>query len=591
MLNRLLEYPEEHPAGLIPFGVPYRTKPGRRRRNLVWGVCAPRAWDTIRGQIWEVTVKKIGILDLGTNINTRWWLDPQSIPEVKQYVSVTPQVVSVWCRQLGHDVHYATFFGVGDPQDRLPRDLDIIFIAAHTHVAPLAYALSKVYRSRGTRTVLGGPHAKSFPRNSLAHFDHVVIECDKALIADLIDDHYEPHTIVSSLKPYEDAATVQERLAELKASVFWRGRPYAYTIIPMLASMGCPYTCNFCMDWNTRYRPLSNERLEEDLRFASEQLPGAKLIFYDPNFGVRFDETLAVFDRISAGRRSPYAVESSLTILRPDRLAHLRETNCLAVAPGIESWTHYNNKAGVGKSSGKDKMEQVAAQIDEIREYVPFIQTNFILGLDTDSGSEPFELTKEFLMRVPFVYPTFNIPMAFHGTPLFADLEKQGRLLKTMPFSFYAVPHLTVILKNYDPIAYFERMIDLYALLVSGKIFRMRWRADTAFQVKFVNSYRVYGYRKLLASMQETLRELKSDQQFFKFHVGESTVVPDRYARLYRAQLGKYAELMPMQESAPLFDMEDAVGHTPNLHFHTPPATATPAPPLSHSPSLSLASE
>lgn len=502
-------------------------------------------------------MKKIGILDISTNIKPHWWLDPQSIPEVQQYVSVTPQVVSVWCRQLGHDVHYATYFGVGDPQDKLPRDLDIVFIAAHTHVAPLAYALSKVYRKRGARTVLGGPHAKSFPRNSLKHFDHVVIECDKQLVADLIDGQYDPPGIVSSLKPYEDTATVQERLTELKASVFLMGRPYPITIIPMLASMGCPYTCNFCMDWNTRYRPLSNERLEEDLRFASRHLPGAKLIFYDPNFGIRFDETLEIFERIPAEQRSPYAVESSLTILRQDRLARLRDTHCIAVAPGIESWTHYNNKAGVGKASGKDKLERVVEQIDEIREYVPYIQTNFILGLDTDSGGEPFELTKEFILRVPFVYPTFNIPMAFRGTPLYADLNKQGRLLKTMPFSFYAVPHLTIVLKNYDPIEYFERMVDLYSLLVSRQIFHLRWRADTTFQVKFVNSYRVFGYRKMLANLRETLRQLRTDPRFRNFHLGKTPVLPETYASQYRQQLGRYAEWMPLEESVPLLDLED----------------------------------
>lgn len=521
-------------------------------------------------------MKKIGIIDIGSNINPNWLREAYSFLELKQYVSVTPQVVSVWCRQLGHDVYYATYYGLGDPLDRLPDDLDIVFISAHTHVAPLVYALSKVYRQRGIRTILGGPHAKSFPRNSLLHFDHVVIECDKQLVADLIDGQYEPHTIVSSLKPYEDTATIQERMPELKASVFLRDRPYVFTIIPMLASMGCPYTCNFCMDWNTRYRPLSNDRLEEDLRFSSEHLPGAKLIFYDPNFGIRFDETLAVFDKIPAERRSPYAVESSLTILRPDRLAHLRETNCMAVAPGIESWNDYNNKAGVGKASGRDKMQRVAEQIDEIRGYVPFIQTNFILGLDTDVGSVPFDLTKEFLLRVPFVYPTFNIPMAFRGTPLYAELEKEGRLLKTMPFNFYAVPYLTIVLKNYNPIEYFERMVDLYSLLVSRHIFFERWKAGTQFDVKFVNSYRVYGYRKMLANMKETLRQLRTDRQFLKFHLGETPVVPDAYVRQYKRQLGRYAEIMPMEASGPFLDLENESegampqwGRAPVIAAHT----------------------
>ena len=32
-----------------------------------------------------------------------------------------------------------------------------------------------------------------------------------------------------------------------------------------------------------------------------------------------------------------------------------------------------------------------------IVDHIPFVQTNFILGLDCDEGREPFELTKRFL--------------------------------------------------------------------------------------------------------------------------------------------------------------------------------------------------
>jgi hypothetical protein len=29
----------------------------------------------------------------------------------KQFMSLGPQAVSVWCRQLGHHTHYATYYG------------------------------------------------------------------------------------------------------------------------------------------------------------------------------------------------------------------------------------------------------------------------------------------------------------------------------------------------------------------------------------------------------------------------------------------------------------------------------------------------
>ena len=36
-----------------------------------------------------------------------------------------------------------------------------------------------------------------------------------------------------------------------------------------------------------------------------------------------------------------------------------------------------------------------------IRRYVPYVQTNFVFGLDIDEGPEPFELTKRFLEMTP----------------------------------------------------------------------------------------------------------------------------------------------------------------------------------------------
>jgi radical SAM superfamily enzyme YgiQ (UPF0313 family) len=501
--------------------------------------------------------KKIGILELCANKATNLSEHIVGLLEKKQYVAVTPQAISVWCRQMGHQVHYATYYGNGDPKEKLPNDLDIVFISTHSCLAPLAYALSKVYRMEGTRTVLGGPHARSFPRDALRYFDLVVLECDKALIGDIIGDRFIPQSIISSQESYDDTPTIEERLPEIKASAFWKGKPLAYSFIPMLASTGCPYTCDFCVDWNRPYRVLSSERLAEDLRYASANLPGVKLFFYDPNFGIRFDETLAAFETIPAERRSPYAMESSLTNMRhPERLQRLRDTHCFAVAPGIESWTQYSHKSAVGNAVGAEKMNQVVEQLDIIKEYVPYIQANFIFGLDTDAGDEPFELTKEFLLRTPFLFPTLNTPVAFGGTPLYYTLLKEGRILKSMPLTFYWTPHLALILRHYDSLSYYQRMVDLYSWLVSDKLLSMRLTAKTPRFVKVVNTYRTFAYRAILADLQGIAHRLQTDSHYRAFHAGKTHVLPDVYVGVYKRQLGRYAELMPIEASQPVLDDE-----------------------------------
>ena len=70
-----------------------------------------------------------------------------------------------------------------------------------------------------------------------------------------------------------------------------------------------------------------------------------------------------------------------------------RQNGFQAILPGIESWYDLGNKSKT-RRTGMDKVQQVADHVNMILRYIPYIQTNFVLGLDGDMGAEPFELTK-----------------------------------------------------------------------------------------------------------------------------------------------------------------------------------------------------
>jgi len=496
---------------------------------------------------------KIGILEILAGRATTMWDHFESRLVLKQYANVTSQAVSVWCRQMGHEVFYVTYYGIGDPKSKLPNDLDIVFISSITYTAPLAYALSKAFKKDGTLTVLGGPHAKAFPMDSKRFFDIVVLECNRELIAAIIKGDFSPPCVVSSPKPYREVPSITERLPEIKRSAFAAGRwPYQGTFIPMLASMGCPHTCDFCVDWNNPYYALPANTLKEDLLYLSENLPSVKLMFQDPNFAIRFDETLAVFESIAPEKRNPYAVESSLNILRPDRLARLRDTKCISMTPGIESWSQYSKKAGVGSAINGEKLEQVVDHFFMLREYIPYLGANFIFGLDHDAGNEPFELTKEFIRRLPFVWTSLNTPVPFGGTPLYAAHLKDGRLLPTLPFTFYTLPFLTIILKNYDPILYYQKMIELYDLASSDEMLQRRRGVSQHWMINLTHSVRVFTARQRLTGFKTILHQLRTDRDFLDFHIGKHTHLPVFYEEMNRRKLGNYYELMSPEECQPI---------------------------------------
>lgn len=497
---------------------------------------------------------RIGILELLATPSQGWLETEYDLLMVRQFASVTPQAIATWARRLGHRVFYAVYSGLGAPEKRLPDDLDVVFLSAYTQASALAYALGRLYRRRGTRTVFGGPHAKSFPGDCLRFFDIVVKECDEALVGDILKGTYDPGSIASSARPFEEVPTVEERMPEIRASAFLAGRRFFATTVPLLASIGCPYDCGFCIDWNTPYRLLSTERLAADLTYVSRHLPGSLVAYHDPNFAVKFDETLDVIEAASGKPRNPYIVETSLTVLREPRVRRLGRTGCVAVVPGVEAWGAYSNKAGVGRATGAEKVARVVQQFELLHEHVPYLQANFMFGLDVDAGEEPVELTKDFMTRAPFVWPAINIPHPFGGTPLYDQYLDEDRILTSMPFGFYYAPYLVTRLKHYSADDYYRKLLELFEHLASAGLLFRRLRTTRRLLPRLVHAVRTGARRQEMRAFRRILAMLVEDRQFRAFHDGETKVLPEFYHREYERLLGRYATLVPRADRSPVLE-------------------------------------
>ncbi len=104
---------------------------------------------------------------------------------------------------------------------------------------------------------------------------------------------------------------------------------------------------------------LPRERLEADLRYVSQHLPGVLVSYHDPNFGIRIDQNLDIIETLPENARNRYVMESSLSVLRGPRLPRLRATNCIFAALGVEAWGAYSNKSGVGLKVGEEKLARL----------------------------------------------------------------------------------------------------------------------------------------------------------------------------------------------------------------------------------------
>ena len=340
-------------------------------------------------------------------------------------------------------------------------------------------------------------------------------------------------------------------MPEIRASAFVRGRrPFFATMVPLLASLGCPYRCDFCTDWNTPYRLLPLERLRADLLYLAERWPGVMVAFHDPNFAVRFDAVLDVIEAVPPARRSPYIMEASLSILRGARVPRLGATRCISVAPGVESWEDYSEKSGIGRTTGHEKVERLVEHFTLLHAHVPYLQANFLFGLDVDQGDEPVALTKEFMTRTPFVWPVVNIPYPFGGTPL-STRYREDRVLAAMPFSFYYSPYLVTTLRHYDPITYYRKLIEIFSHFTAPAMLARRLAATSHPLVRLAHVVRTQVKRARLRAFRRLCDALVSDGAVRAFHEGRSRALPELYHREFERMLGPYATLISRAERTP----------------------------------------
>ncbi len=462
--------------------------------------------------------------------------------------AIMPQVLAVWCEEEGHDVFLAYHSGPQNMTDALPDDLDVVFIGAFTTAAQVAYALSNLYRSKGIVTVLGGPHARSYPEDSQKYFDYVLGFTDKAIVRDVLQDleaHRPLGVYLSATQQLTDLPGARARWKYIERLL--QESPWM-KIVPMIGSLGCPYTCSFCVDSIVPYQPLDFEVLKDDLRFLLTKFKKPKVGWHDPNFGVRFNDYLDAIEEAIPPNSIDFIAESTLSLLSEKNVIRLKKNGFKAILPGIESWYDMGYKSKTGKKRGLEKVEQVAEQVNMILSYLSYFQGNFVLGLDCDEGTEPFELTKLYLDRAPGTFPAFSMLTAFgRSAPLNLDYQRQDRVLG-FPFHFLNNNGaMNVRPKNYEWPEFYDLMIDLHEHAFSRSAMFKRLRATPGWIQRTMNVVRgisFEGWGKI-KYFKEIRRRLDEDIPFRRFFEQETTEIPPFFTEPIKKDLGPLWEWLP----------------------------------------------
>ncbi len=485
--------------------------------------------------------------------------------------SIMPQVIGVWCEEEGHHVSYETYTGFENLNDILPEHPDIVFIGAFTESALTAYALSKLFQARGAITILGGPHARCYPQDAQKYFDYVTGFTDKNVICEILHDR-SPHrptgVRIAAMRQPLSLPGVRERWKFIEPTL--RKAPLI-KMVPMLGSLGCPYTCSFCIDSVVPYQPLDFGVMKEDLSFLLTKFKRPLVGWHDPNFGVRFEDYMDAIEEAIPRNSIDFIAESSLSILTEPHIKRLSRNGFGALLPGIESWYELGDKSKTGKTTGMEKVRQVSEQVNMILRDVPYVQTNFVLGLDSDEGPEPFELTKKFVDMTPGAFPGYSLLSAFgQAAPMNLELQRADRVLP-FPFHFLDNNHaMNVKPIHYSWTAFYDQVIGLTKHTFSMRAIANRLMANRRSVPRWMNVVRAvssegagrFRYHRKIREL------LATDAKFRKYFEGESTVLPGFYESQVRKDLGPLWSLLPA----------GALDHDPNAYLKSvePPFTSHP---------------
>jgi hypothetical protein len=433
-----------------------------------------------------------------------------------------PQIIGVWCREEGHEVHYSIFTGSQKLRDLILDQTDLVFISSFTFTAHLAYALSNYARSRGIATVLGGPHARSYPEDACLYFDYVLGLTDKELLKDLLHNFElkKPKgNYLTALSQPLSLPGVQERWEFIEQV---HRLPSFVKVVSMIGSFGCPYHCDFCIDADIPYQTLDMGMIKEDLQFLIKKMKHPIVGWYDPNFGIKFNSFMETIESAAPSGSINFIAECSLFVLSEPNVKILKKNGFIMIMPGIESWFEYGKKSKMGFSTGMDKVKLVGEQVNMIQRYIPQVHTNFMFGFDSDAGPDPFTLTKRFIDLAPGAYPSFQMLTAF-GQSAKGNLryEIENRII---PFPFHMMIGLNtmnIIPRNYSWEEFYVQFIDLLKYSFSAKAMYRRFEANPIKAARWITlflslSIGGLGKKSHVSAMLENLRRNPEFKSFMK---------------------------------------------------------------------------
>lgn len=321
------------------------------------------------------------------------------------------------------------------------QDCDLVGISCFTMYALRAYGIADEFRRRGVPVVLGGYHPTALPEEAKQHADSVVMGEAELCFPHLLED------------------LEQDKLKSFYRSELW-ARPEQIpplrrdllSIQPLVdgirATRGCPHGCQYCSitcfyNHTFRKRPIMNVINE------MKSIPRKLLLIHDANLTADVNYTKALFkEMIKEKVNKKWLGNGNIYVLGTDEqlLRLARKAGCIGWTTGIESISQ-ESLNGVNKSA--NNVQKYRHWIKTIKKHDMAVFGLIMFGFDHDYP-DVFEKTSEALREWDIDTGEFNIFTPLPGTPLFNQMENEGRIL-TKDWSQYTQTRVVFQPKHMTP--------------------------------------------------------------------------------------------------------------------------------------------
>jgi radical SAM superfamily enzyme YgiQ (UPF0313 family) len=310
-----------------------------------------------------------------------------------------------------------------DRMEAIPFDApcDAVAIPVETYTAKRAYQIASEFRRRKVPVIMGGFHATLASDEVSTYADATVVGEAESVWAQVIDD--VQHGTLQRL--YKSNTQPDLKDVRYDRRIF-AGRRYLPVGL-VETSRGCPFPCDFCaiqtfFERSARHRPIAHIVAE------LETLKHSKKIFFfvDDNFAADQDFAAELAEAL-APLHIRWVTQMSITAAHDDALlAKLAASGCQGVLIGFESLDPAVLRA-MRKTFNTMKGGFPAA-LAKLRRHGIRVYGTFVFGYDADRP-EAFDEAAEFAIAHRFYLAAFNHLTPFPGTPLYARLKREGRLL------------------------------------------------------------------------------------------------------------------------------------------------------------------